>query len=115
MIPAPMIPTPTISAARGTANLLSDRRNTRARAPSVPSIRDGSQQTARIVLRRPIEHLSCGRKLDDPAQIHDGDPIAEVFDDRHVVADEDIRKMPLLLQIEQEVEDLRLNGHIESG
>ena len=39
------------------------------------------------------------RGLHDPAEVHDGDPRAEVFDHGEVVGDEQVREAELLLQV----------------
>lgn len=45
-------------------------------------------------------------RLDDPATLHDRDPVAEVADHGDVVADEDEAQPEPLLQLEQQVEHL---------
>jgi len=51
--------------------------------------------------------------LDDLAEIHDRDFIGQIFDDRHVVRDEQVGNAQPALQVAQQVQDLRLDGHIE--
>ena len=51
--------------------------------------------------------------LDDLAKIHDGDTMAEAFDHRHVVRNEQQRNAELLLQVHEQVADLRLDRHVE--
>ena len=53
------------------------------------------------------------RLFDDTAGIHDGDPIRHLRDDAEVMGDEEEREAEALLQIAQQVEDLRLDGHVE--
>ena len=53
--------------------------------------------------------------LDDPAEIHHDDPVAEILHDVEVVADEDVCRFELVLEIEQEVQDLRLDRFAEGG
>src|SRR5882757_2703738 len=60
------------------------------------------------------EDLLPGRHLDDLAEIHDGDTVRHVLDDRQIVADEEQREAELPLQILQQVYDLRLDGDVES-
>ena len=38
-----------------------------------------------------------GRDLDDPAEVHDGDPVGDVTDDREVVGDEEVGEVELVL------------------
>ena len=45
--------------------------------------------------------------------LHDGDAVADAFDDAHVVADEEIGQTQLLLQFHQQVDHLRLDGNVE--
>ena len=56
-------------------------------------------------LRRPF--------LDDAAEIHDRDAIADLPHHRQVVADEQVGQALAYAQIAQEFEDLRLDGDIE--
>src|SRR6185312_6438135 len=51
--------------------------------------------------------------LRDLAEVHDGNSIAHVPNDRKVVRDEDVSEVELLLQVGQQVDDLRLDRHIE--
>src|SRR5437763_17186384 len=64
------------------------------------------------MLRIPVQRLAGGR-LDDLSEVHDGDPIAQVFHDGEVVGDEQIREIELLLQVLEQVQNLRLNRDIE--
>src|SRR5262249_36477966 len=63
----------------------------------------------------------CGIKiarsgdLDDLAEIHHRDAGADVLDDREVVGDKDVGQAELLLQLLQQIDDLRLDGHVERG
>jgi hypothetical protein len=47
------------------------------------------------------EECALVGELDDLAEIHDGDPVADVLDDREVVGDEEIGEPELALQIAQ--------------
>ncbi len=42
-------------------------------------------------------------------------PVGDVADDVQVVRDEDVGEAELLLQVLQQVQDLRLHGHVERG
>ncbi|MNI45954.1 hypothetical protein D3C73_1003960 [compost metagenome] len=64
---------------------------------------------------RIVEDRRARADFDDFAQKHHGDAVAHAFDNRHVVADEEIGEAALFLQVEQKVGDLRLDGHIECG
>ncbi len=54
-----------------------------------------------------------GRHLDDLAEIHHGDTVRHVLDNREIMADEQQRKAELALQILQQIDDLRLDGDVE--
>ena len=47
------------------------------------------------------------------AEVHDRDPVADVLDDAHVVGDEQVGQAELALEVLQQVEDLRLDRHVE--
>src|SRR5439155_13455397 len=47
--------------------------------------RNRFEQSARIGMRRVPEDTVDGTLLDDAAQIHDGDAVADMFDDRQIV------------------------------
>ena len=51
--------------------------------------------------------------LDDLAEIHHGDTMADAFDDGHVVRDEEIGELHLRLQLEHQVDHLRLDRNVE--
>ena len=53
------------------------------------------------------------RELDDLAQVHDHHPVGDVADDVQVVRDEHVRQPEVLLQVLQQVEDLRLHEDVE--
>ena len=56
-----------------------------------------------------------GRHLDNFADVHDSDAIADMGDDAEIVGDEDVGEPHLFLQLLQEVEDLGLHRDIEGG
>jgi hypothetical protein len=53
------------------------------------------------------------RDLDDAAHVHHGDPVAHVLDDRQVMGHEQVREPELALEIEHQVQYLRLHGDVE--
>ena len=59
--------------------------------------------------------VGCRCHFHDFAQIHNHDPTAEVLDDSEVVSDEEVRDSVLLLKIVQQIDDLCLDGYIESA
>lgn len=48
------------------------------------------------------------------SQIHDTQTVADVLDHAQIVCDEQIGEMKFILQIHKNVQDLSLNGHIQS-
>ena len=55
----------------------------------------------------------AGTFLYDIAQIHDRNPIRDVFYDSEIVSDKQVRKVELFLQIHEEVQDLALDRNIQ--
>ena len=54
-------------------------------------------------------------ELDDAAEIHDGDAVRDVAHHAQVVGDEQDGQAEPLLQLEQQVDDLRLHRDVERG
>ena len=51
--------------------------------------------------------------FDDLAEIHDGYAVADVLDHRQVVRDEQVGEALFALQIHHQIDDLRLDRHVE--
>ena len=105
--------------------------------PSTGAVRSGSSPSSRIRLRArstagsgsgtaessAIVYGCCGarkrssaaRDLDELAAVHHDHAVADVADRREVVGDEQVREPELLLQVAQQVQDLRAHGHVERG
>ena len=66
-------------------------------------------------MARVLIHLVRRAGLDYPAKIHDGDAVADVFYDGKVVRDEQVAEAEFLLEVEEEVDDLALDGDIKGG
>ncbi len=64
-------------------------------------------------MTRVREQLALLRNLDDAAEIHHRDAVADMGDDGEVMRDEQIRKTMLALQVDQEIDHLGLDRHIE--
>ncbi len=62
--------------------------------------------------RLPVE-LMAETALDNFAQIHHRHVIGNIFHDRQIVRDEQIGQRQSLLQLDQQIDDLRLNRNIE--
>ncbi len=80
-----------------------------------PRIGLGHRRQQRLGVRVPgrREQLLGGRHLHDPADVHHRDAVADVLDHRQVVRDEEVGEPQLVLQLEQQVEDLRLHRDVE--
>ena len=63
---------------------------------------------------RTSEDRPLRRDLDDLAEVHHRDAMADVLDHCEVVRDEQIREVELRLQVHQQVDDLRLHRHVQS-
>jgi hypothetical protein len=66
-----------------------------------------------IGVERLVEDLRDGTLLDDAAEIHDGDLLAEVPDDAEVVRDEDEGEPSARAQLAEQQQDLRLNADVQ--
>ena len=64
--------------------------------------------TLRIRVRR-MRNSDARGDLDDAAAAHDRNPIRDVVDDREVVRNEQIGEPELRLQVDQQIQDLRLD------
>ena len=65
----------------------------------------GGPGAAQTLLGRP--------DLDDLAEVHDGDAVGDLAHDREVVGDEHVGRPELLLEVLEQVDDLRLDRHVE--
>ena len=59
------------------------------------------------------ENVPRGAPLDDLAIVHDADPVGHLAHDAEIVGDEQHGHVELGLELRQELEDLRLDGHVE--
>jgi len=57
----------------------------------------------------------AGAQFHDLSEIHHCDARRDVANNREVMCDHEIGHSKLFLKIHQEVEDLRLDGYVESG
>ncbi len=53
--------------------------------------------------------------LDDSPEVENGDPVGDAGHDREVMRNEEVGQPGTLTQVEQEVHDLRRDGHVERG
>ncbi len=61
------------------------------------------------------QDVDAGTLLDDPTRVHHGHAIGELVHDAEIVGDEQDRHAELLLQVAQQLEDLRLDRDIQCG
>src|SRR5215471_14107411 len=66
-------------------------------------------------MQRVVEQLVAVRELDDAAEIHHRDALAKMPHQREIVRDEQVGEAEALAQILKQVDDLRLDRHIEGG
>ena len=76
---------------------------------------DGGEQRLGVGVERVAVQLLGAGDLDDLAQIHDGHAVRDVLDHGKVVGDEEIGQAQLLLQPDEHIDDLCLNGHVQRG
>ena len=76
---------------------------------------DGADQGAGVGMERMFEDARSGPDFDDPAEIHDGDALGNMFDNREVVGNEDERQAHLAREACEEVDDLRLDRNVQGG
>src|SRR5260370_6340612 len=76
-------------------------------------VRDRAQQDLGVWMQRVVVNLSTVRDLDDLAEVHDRHAVADVAHYGEVVGDEQIRELVLVLQVLEQVHDLRLNRYVQ--
>ena len=59
-----------------------------------------------------IERLVCGQ-FDDAPQVHDRNPIADVFHNAEVMGNKQVGEVHLFLKLSQQIDDLGLDGYIQ--
>jgi hypothetical protein len=75
--------------------------------------RNRGQQCLRVWMARRREQRPAISELDDPAQVHHGDPVGDVLDHGEVVRNEHVGQPELALQVLQQVDHLGLHRHVE--
>ena len=71
--------------------------------------RDRRQQRFGIGVQRRGIKLAGWRGLDDAPEIHDGNALADMLDDRQIMGNKQISEPELLLQVLQQIDDLGLD------
>ena len=90
-----------------------DRLGLIAGGSSPVEARRSGEQGAGVRVPRRGEHLGGRPQLDDAAEVEDGDMVGHRADDGEVVGDEHVGAVTGRGQFADEVEDLRLHGHVE--
>jgi hypothetical protein len=75
----------------------------------------GAQEGHRIGVTRGTEDALGGAFLDEAAEIHYGDTVAEPTDERQVMRNEDQSEVAPLLHLDEQVDYLALDRDIEGG
>ena len=89
------------------------RGRSRGTRPARIGLRDRAQQRLRVrVLGIRVDRLRRA-DLDDPAEVHDRDPVAEELRRRQVVRDVEVGQVELALELEHQLEDLGPHAHVE--
>ena len=63
----------------------------------------------------PLEDRLDRSHFHDPTQVHDRDRVADILHHREIVADEDVRQIPLPLQADHQIQHLTLHRHVQRG
>ena len=75
--------------------------------------RDGCQQGDGVGVQRAAVQVVGRRQLDEAAEVHHADAVGDVADDGEVVGDEHERQVEPLLEVDEQVDDLRLDRDVE--
>ena len=81
----------------------------------VAELRHGVHQGLRVGVQRALEQGARGGQLDDLPGIHHGHAVGDVAHDAEVVRDEQDAHAQALLELAEQLEDLRLDGHVQRG
>ena len=77
--------------------------------------RDGRKKSFRVRMLRISVKLVTGSQLHDMSHIHNADTVGNMFYHGKVMGDEEVGQTQLFLKLDQQVDDLCLNGHVQSG
>src|SRR5690606_36467176 len=72
------------------------------------------QERCRIRRVRTLEYVLYGAGRHHSSEIHDDDSIGDMIDHTEVMADEQIGQVEALAQVHEEIDDLGLDGDVES-
>ena len=90
-------------------------RDRRREAALAADHRQRLEQPLRVRVLRGVEDGAHRAGLDDPARVHDRDPVAGLGEHAEVVRDQDQRQPELLAQALEQLQHLRLHDHVERG
>jgi hypothetical protein len=71
------------------------------------------QQSLGVGMQRTREQCLGRRGFDHAPEVHDDNAVCDVFDHAKVVADEQVSEAQLFAQVHEQVQHLRLDGHVE--
>ena len=77
--------------------------------------RHAAEEALRVGVLRVAEDLAGGPALDDLARVHHGHAVGDLVHDPEVVRDQDHAHPELLAERGDQLEDLRLDRHVERG
>ena len=72
-----------------------------------------SQQRLGVGVLRVAEHPACLADLDDPPSVHDRHAVGDLGEDSELMCHEQDREIKLVTQVEEQVQQLRLDGNVE--
>ena len=75
---------------------------------------NGGKQSLGVGMHGMIKQLLRIAQLHHVAEIHNANTVGDVFDNRKIVSDKEISQIVLFLQILKQVDNLRLNGNVQS-
>ena len=96
----------------GTRNIAAQHHSLSATRPRVGN-RNRREQCDRIGMQRPIEQHRRIRQLHDAPKIHHSNAVADVLDYCEIMRNEKIGEVELVLQFRKQIDDLRLDRHVE--
>ena len=82
-------------------------------SPAGVGLGNGREQRLGVGVRWSIEQLIDWSNFHDPPKIHHSYPVGDRIDDTQVMRDEQVGKAEAILQILQQVQDLRPDRHVE--
>ena len=86
-----------------------------ALGPRPVETRDRAEQAPRVRHLRVVEDIPLRTALDDTAGVHDDDLVCDFRDHAEVVRDEDDGRVEVVFEAVDEIDDLRLDRHVERG